>query len=118
MQRDALVGRSVLSLEVSEITGDLVLTLDGLLTLTTVVSDSATDELWLIRDNATKHRLVLTGRQLCAELVRYQAAFKVLVSKVDTHERQAVAGPDWAVSACIDTGGLVLATAHTAVAQA
>jgi len=34
----------------------------------------------------------------------YQAAFKVLVSKVDTHERHAVPWPDWAVSARIDAG--------------
>ncbi len=52
----------MLSLEVSEITGDLVLTLDGGLTLTTFVSDPDTDELWHIRDNATKQSLVRTGQ--------------------------------------------------------
>ena len=45
-----------------------------------------------------------TDVNLCAELVRYQAAFKVLVSKVDTNERHAVPWPDWAVSARIDAG--------------
>ncbi|MEO7889762.1 MAG: hypothetical protein ABIW19_07150 [Vicinamibacterales bacterium] len=61
---DALVGRSVLSLDVNAVTGDLVLTLDGGLTLTTFVSDPSTDELWHIRDNATKQRLVRTGQHL------------------------------------------------------
>jgi hypothetical protein len=61
---DALIGRRVLSLDVTAATGDLIVTLDGGLVLCTFVSDPTTDELWHIRDNATKHRLVRTGQTL------------------------------------------------------
>ena len=61
---DQLVGRTVIALEMSESTGDLTLSLDGSLYLCTFVSDPSTDQLWHIRDNATKHRLVRSGPAL------------------------------------------------------
>ena len=61
---DQLVGRTVVDLEISGSTGDLTLRLDGGLLLCTFVSDPSTDELWHIRDNATKHRLVRSGQSL------------------------------------------------------
>ena len=61
---DRLVGKTVIALDISEGTGDLTLSLEGGLCLCTFVSDPLTDELWHIRDNATKHRLVRSGRSL------------------------------------------------------
>ncbi len=59
---DALVGREVVSLSVTAATGDLTLNFDGGLTLCTFVSDPTADELWHIRDNATKRRLVRSAQ--------------------------------------------------------
>jgi hypothetical protein len=59
---NVLLGRRVTGLELEPATGDLVLTLDGGLTLRTFASDPDTDELWHIRDNATKQRVSRTGR--------------------------------------------------------
>jgi hypothetical protein len=61
---DHLVGRTVVTLEMSDSTGDLTLSLDGGLRLCTFVSDPLTEQLWHIRDNATKHRLVRSGQSL------------------------------------------------------
>ena len=61
---DQLVGRTVVALDVADSTGDLALRLDGGLHLCTFVSDPSTDELWHIRDNLTKLRLVRSGRSL------------------------------------------------------
>jgi hypothetical protein len=61
---DVLVGRPIMSLEVDPVTGDLSVTFPCGLTLTTFVSDPDTEELWHIRDNATKQRLVRTARRL------------------------------------------------------
>jgi len=62
---DVLVGRTVLALDVHTITGDLTVTFDEGLTLTTFVSDPSTEELWHIRDNETRQRLECTGHGLC-----------------------------------------------------
>ncbi|MDB4908759.1 MAG: hypothetical protein JWO05_3543 [Gemmatimonadetes bacterium] len=61
---DQLVGSTVVALEMSDSTGDLTLCLDGGLRLCTFVSDPLTDQLWHIRDNATKQRLVRSGESL------------------------------------------------------
>jgi hypothetical protein len=59
---DALIGRRVVELEVESGTGDLILTLEGGFVVRTFVSDPDTDELWHIRDNATKQRVTRAGR--------------------------------------------------------
>ena len=61
----------MLSLEVSDLTGDLVLTLDGGLTLTTFVSDPNTDELRHVRDNATKQKIVRRPSTSASTRLRY-----------------------------------------------
>jgi hypothetical protein len=61
---DQLVGRTIVALDISDSTGDLTLRLDGGLHLCTFVSDPSTDELWHIRDNLTKLRLVRSGQSL------------------------------------------------------
>jgi hypothetical protein len=58
---DQLNGRIIVSLEVAAITGDLTVRLSDGLVISTFVSDPTTDELWHIRDNATKTRLIRTG---------------------------------------------------------
>jgi hypothetical protein len=58
---DRLKGRTVLSLEVAPVTFDLTLHVSGGLSVSTFVSDPTTDELWHIRDNTTKVKLIRTG---------------------------------------------------------